>query len=71
MATKGTFNTDFNHAGGGVYAMQWEREKFIKTWIFVQPNIPTDIVSVRQNSFMKLSIFREVSILIQILGAYR
>jgi hypothetical protein len=45
-AAKDTFNTGFNQAGGGVFAMEWEREKFIRVWNFVKPNIPADIVNV-------------------------
>uniref|UniRef100_A0A914DB93 GH16 domain-containing protein n=1 Tax=Acrobeloides nanus TaxID=290746 RepID=A0A914DB93_9BILA len=43
-APNNTFNTGFNQAGGGVFAMEWNREKFIRIWNFVQPNVPADIV---------------------------
>ena len=46
-APSGTFNTGFNQAGGGVFAMEWVRSKFIRVWNFVSPNIPADISSVR------------------------
>ena len=46
-AATGTFNTAFNQAGGGVFAMEWVRSKFIRVWNFVQPNIPSNIISVR------------------------
>uniref|UniRef100_A0A914CZZ7 Glycoside hydrolase family 16 protein n=1 Tax=Acrobeloides nanus TaxID=290746 RepID=A0A914CZZ7_9BILA len=45
----GTFNTGFNKAGGGVFALQWDRERFIRVWNFVQPNIPTDIAQESPN----------------------
>lgn len=45
-AQNGTFNTGFNKAGGGVFAMEWDREHFIRVWNFVRPNIPADINNV-------------------------
>lgn len=49
-APKGTFNKAFNDAGGGVYAMEWDHEKYIKVWNFVRPNVPSDISKVRKSS---------------------
>lgn len=46
-APTGTFNTPFNNAGGGVFAMEWVHNSFIKIWNFVKPNIPADITNVR------------------------
>uniref|UniRef100_A0A914DY04 GH16 domain-containing protein n=1 Tax=Acrobeloides nanus TaxID=290746 RepID=A0A914DY04_9BILA len=44
-APNGTFGSAFNQAGGGVFAMEWDRFNFIRIWNFVQPNIPSDIAS--------------------------
>jgi hypothetical protein len=30
-----------------VFAMEWNREKFIRIWNFIQPNVPADIVQVK------------------------
>ena len=46
QAQNNTFNTGFNQAGGGVFALEWDREKFIRVWNFVRPNIPDDIAQV-------------------------
>jgi hypothetical protein len=50
LAPNNTFNTGFNQAGGGVFAMEWDNEKFIRIWNFVQPNIPADIVQVSSST---------------------
>lgn len=39
-----TFGTDFNNAGGGVYATEWTSE-FIKIWFFPRGSFPSDIAS--------------------------
>uniref|UniRef100_A0A914C4F6 GH16 domain-containing protein n=1 Tax=Acrobeloides nanus TaxID=290746 RepID=A0A914C4F6_9BILA len=48
-APNNTFGPGFNKAGGGVFAVQWEKEKFIRVWNFVKPNIPIDIVQESPN----------------------
>jgi beta-glucanase (GH16 family) len=45
-APNGTYNTGFNQAGGGVYAMEWDSQNFIRIWNFVKPNVPADILNV-------------------------
>uniref|UniRef100_A0A914DP19 GH16 domain-containing protein n=1 Tax=Acrobeloides nanus TaxID=290746 RepID=A0A914DP19_9BILA len=42
-APKGTFQDAFNAAGGGVFALQWDRNNYIRVWNFINPNIPDDI----------------------------
>ncbi|KAG5921209.1 hypothetical protein E4U53_003824 [Claviceps sorghi] len=37
-----SYGDDFNAAGGGVYAMEWDSE-YIKIWHFARSQIPTDI----------------------------
>lgn len=39
-----TFGTDFNNAGGGVYATEWTSQ-FIKIWFFPRGSFPSDIAS--------------------------
>jgi len=39
-----TFGSDFNNAGGGVFATEWTSE-FIKIWFFQRGTFPSDIVS--------------------------
>ena len=45
-APKGTFQDAFNAAGGGVFALQWDRNNYIRVWNFINPNIPDDIKNV-------------------------
>ena len=52
QAPNGTYNTMFNQAGGGVFVLEWDREKFIRVWNFVHPNVPNDLLSV----FKKMTI---------------
>uniref|UniRef100_A0A914DYY9 GH16 domain-containing protein n=1 Tax=Acrobeloides nanus TaxID=290746 RepID=A0A914DYY9_9BILA len=49
LAPNGTFNTGFNQASGGVFVLEWDREKFIRIWNFVRPNIPEDIAKASPN----------------------
>lgn len=53
-APNGTYNIPFNQAGGGVFVLEWDRERFLRIWNFVKPNIPTDIVNV-SSGFRTLS----------------
>jgi hypothetical protein len=46
FSPRGTSLGPFNQAGGGVYAMQWDHENFIREWTFVKPNVPADLLNV-------------------------
>uniref|UniRef100_A0AC34FV17 GH16 domain-containing protein n=1 Tax=Panagrolaimus sp. ES5 TaxID=591445 RepID=A0AC34FV17_9BILA len=39
----GYFGPDFNGGGGGVFAMEWNRESFIKIWVFKRNEVPGDL----------------------------
>jgi hypothetical protein len=72
LSPHGTADEPFNRAGGGVYAVQWDREKFVRVWTFVKLNIPTDILNVRLRfSTDLLFALRKVPIQIQTHGACR
>ncbi|KIW57710.1 hypothetical protein PV05_02272 [Exophiala xenobiotica] len=43
-----TFGSDFNSAGGGVFATEWTSQ-FIKIWYFPRGSFPDDIVSSNPN----------------------
>lgn len=40
-----SYGAGLNNAGGGVYAMRWEKETGIQIWFFTRGSIPSDIKS--------------------------
>ncbi|RMZ78919.1 hypothetical protein DV737_g3677, partial [Chaetothyriales sp. CBS 132003] len=47
--TDSTFGTDFNTAGGGIYAMEL-RDEGIRTWFFDRSSIPSDLSALNSST---------------------